>query len=298
MPQAPTIHPTAHVGKEADLAPGVVIGPFCVITGPVTLGAGVRLMGSNYVQGPTTIGAGTTLYPHACVGFEPQDVKFKPGDPTAGVVIGANCILREHATVNAAGKPDNPTRLGDSVFMLIGSHVGHDAVVGNNVTLINNAAVGGHARVGANVLMGGGAAVHQFCRIGRFAMVAGLAGVSQDLPPFCVCNSTNRMGGINRIGLRRNGFSREDITAITRAYMDILRTPTHREAMLSELRTRAKTLGCAPLLEMADFIQETNRGIMPGMGKPPRDAVAWFKKVQQIVASNQPPLDADDDDVD
>ncbi|MGQ0626580.1 MAG: acyl-ACP--UDP-N-acetylglucosamine O-acyltransferase [Phycisphaerales bacterium] len=290
-----TRHPTAIVDERAVLGDGCDIGPFCVISGEVTLGAGVRLMGSNYISGPTTIGDGCTLYPHCCIGFGPQDVKFKPGMTTPGVVIGKNGIFREHVTIHAASKPDGPTRLGDNVFMLANSHVGHDAVLGHNVTLINNVSIGGHASIGDNALFGGSCVVHQFCRVGRFAMIAGMAGISYDVPPFCTVNAINRIGGINRIGLRRNGFSREHITAVVRAYFDVLRDPKHREVMVTELRERAERSGCGPLREMAEFIAETKRGICAGMGKPPRDAVAWFKKSEMLARQAVPAAEMDDD---
>src|SRR5579862_400279 len=98
----PAIHPTATVAPEAELADSVEIGPFCVVTGPVRLGAGVRLIGNVYLAGPATIGEGTTIYPFACIGFPPQDVKFKLGDRTAGVVMGKHGVIREHATIHAA----------------------------------------------------------------------------------------------------------------------------------------------------------------------------------------------------
>src|SRR5689334_22475420 len=104
----PVIHPTAAVSREIELADDVEIGPYCVLNGRVTLGAGVRLLGNNYVSGPVWIGEGTIVYPFTCVGFPPQDVKFKPGDVTAGVVIGKQCILREHVTIHAASNEHTP----------------------------------------------------------------------------------------------------------------------------------------------------------------------------------------------
>jgi len=290
------VHPTAILQGEVQLGADVDIGPFCVLTGPMTLGDGVKLMGSNYLQGPLTIGEKTMLYPHACVGLEPQDIKFKPGHPTAGVAIGANCILREHVTIHASTKAEAPTRLGNNCFMLANSHIGHDATVGNFVTMINNSAVGGHGQIGDNVLMGGGAAVHQFTRVGRFAMIGGLAGASNDLPPFCLAVTVNRIGGINRIGLRRAGFPREHITAVVSAYFDILRDPKHRDVVIAELSRRAVELDCPPLAEMADFVIASKRGIMPGMGKPPREAAAWFKKVGAIGTQAPPPPMGDIED--
>ncbi len=276
----PSVHPTAFVAPECHLADDVRIGPFCVLTGEVHLGPGVELIGNVYIQGPVSIGAGSTLYPFVCVGFEGQDVKFKRGQLTAGVRIGEKCILREHVTINAATKPEHPTALGDRGFMLVGAHIGHDAVVGNDCTLVNGSMIGGHAILGDNVLLGGQAVIHQFTRVGRYAHVAGDSGVSQHLPPFCVANSPNRIGGINRVGLRRAGLPREHITAIVQAYKDILRNPRTNDLTISMLRERAERLKCPPLTEMADFIESakaTGRGIAPGMGKPPRDAVAWFK---------------------
>jgi UDP-N-acetylglucosamine acyltransferase len=287
-------HPSASIGPDVELADGCRVGPFCVLSGKVRLGKGVRLVGNNYIQGPCTIGEGTTLYPFACVGFEPQDVKFKPGDSTAGVEVGKNCTLREHATIHAASKPDRPTRLGDNGFLLVNAHVGHDAQVGSNVTMVNNAAVGGHAQIGDNVLMGGAAVVHQFTRVGRFAHIAGLSGVSQDLPPFCICNTPNRIGGINRVGLRRNGFSVAHVTAIRHVYRDILRNPMNQTEAVALLRQRAKEENCPAIAEIADFIAATTRGIAPGVGKPPRDAVAWFKRVQALAAVGEQGDDSED----
>lgn len=296
----PQIHPTAFVAPECELADDVKIGPFCVLTGQVRLAAGVELIGNVYIQGPAAVGAGTIIYPFVCVGFEGQDVKFKRGQHTAGVTIGEKCILREHVTINAATQPTNPTRLGDRGFMLVGSHIGHDASVGNDVTMVNGSMIGGHGVIGNNVLLGGQAVIHQFVRVGRFAHVAGDSGSSQHVPPFCIVSERNRIGGINRVGLRRAGMPREHITAVQSAYKDVLRFPMANDEMVATLRSRAAAANCPPLQEMADFIEAcktTGRGIAPGMGKPPRDAVAWFKTAQRW-AENGPPADesADSDE--
>lgn len=293
----PEVHPTAFVAPECELAENTKIGPYCVLSGRIRLDAGVELIGNVYLQGPLTVGPGTIFYPFVCVGFEGQDVKFKRGQPTAGVVIGEKCILREHSTINAATKTDHPTRLGDRGFLLIGAHIGHDAVVGNDVTMVNNSAIGGHGLIADNVLLGGQAAIHQFVRVGRFAHVAGDCAISQHVPPFCTVNERNRIGGINRVGLRRAGMPREHITAIVTAYKDILRDPKPNDESIAILRGRAAELNCDPLREMAEFIEgckTTGRGITPGMGKPPRDAVAWFKTSQRW--SNEPLTESEDDE--
>lgn len=272
------------VSRECELADDVQIGPYCIITGKVTLEAGCRLISHAQIQGPATIGAGALLYPFACVGFEPQDVKFRPGHPSAGVSVGKNATLREHATIHASTKIDVPTRVGENIFMLVNSHIGHDAQVGHNVVMVNNSCFGGHAQIGDNVLMGGGSVVHQFVRVGRFAHFGGLAGASQDVPPFCICHTINRIGGINRVGLRRAGFPRDHITAVMQAYAQVIKHQTHNEAAISRLRELARETACPLVDELADFMIGTKRGIAAGMGKPPRDAGAWFRSAVRSVA--------------
>ena len=162
-----TIHPTAIVSDECVLGENVRIGPYCVIEGPVILGPNCRLVSQVVIQGPVRIGAGVRLYPFACIGFPAQDVKFTEGDVTGGVEIGEDSIIREHVTVHAATKPDTPTRIGSNVFMMSGSHAGHDAQIGAGVTMMNNVAIGGHGKVGEGAVLGGGSTVHQSTRIGR-----------------------------------------------------------------------------------------------------------------------------------
>lgn len=289
------IHPTAII-EDPDLCTfdeGVEIGPWCVLKGKVTLGPGVRLFGNNYIQGPVQIGRGTLVYPFACLGYEPQDYKFKPGMKTAGVVVGEETVLREHVTIHAASNDQMPTRIGNRVFMMVSTHVAHDGVVGDNVVMVNGAGLAGHGVIYDNVTLGGNAVIHQFCRIGRLVMMSGDCAVSLDVPPFCMVSERNRIGGLNIVGLRRSGMSREHITELRRAFRDLLRRPMPREVVVEELRRRAHAIGAGggshaapapqngspalgriegvhPLLELAEFIANSKRGICPGMGKPPR----------------------------
>lgn len=265
----PRIHPTAEVSKEAQLADDVEIGPYCVIRGKVSLAAGVKLIGNVYLNGPVTIGERTTLYPFVCVGFEPQDVKFKPGMTTPGVVIGSDGLLREGATVHAASKPEgHPTTIGDRVFMMCHTHVAHDAILGNRVTMVNGAGVAGHSVVADDVTMGGNAVVHQFVRIGRMVMMSGDCAVSLDLPPFCTLSERNRIGGLNIVGLRRSGMPRDQITTLRGAFRDVLRRNMPRAEAVAILRERGAT--CPPVAELAEFIAASTRGITPGFDKPAR----------------------------
>lgn len=266
----PTIHPTASVSPQCELADTAEIGPYCTLTGKVRLGEGVRLIGHNYINGPVTIGRGTVVYPFACIGYEPQDYKFKPGMLTAGVEIGAECIIREHVTIHAASNDHTPTRLGDCVFMMVATHVAHDCQVGSGVIFVNGAGAAGHCVIHDNVTLGGNAVIHQHCRIGRLVMMSGDCAVDLDVPPFCMVSERNRIGGLNLVGLRRAGVPREQITELRRAFRDLLRNPMPRSEIVAALRERS---AASPLLaEMADFIAATKRGITPGMGKPPRGA--------------------------
>jgi UDP-N-acetylglucosamine acyltransferase len=262
----PTIHPTASVSREAQLAPDAIIGPQCVLEGPIKLGPGTRLVGHVYLNGPVEIGANSILYPFSSVGFPGQDYKFKLGDPTAGVVIGDDCILREHATVHAATKPDAPTRLGNRVFMMAGSHVGHDGTVGNNVIMVNNSCIGGHARLDDQCTLSGGVLIHQFCRVGRLAFVSGGSALSTNVPPFCTAWGRNTLVGINLVGMRRNGIAREHITEVRRAFSDCFyRRGLPRGEMIELLTERGRD--CPPVAELARFVAESPRPLATGRSR-------------------------------
>jgi UDP-N-acetylglucosamine acyltransferase len=269
-----SIHPTAFVSSQCDLAEDVEIGPHCVLQGRVRLGRGVRLIGHVYLQGPVTIGEGTILYPFSAIGFPPQDFKFSLGDATAGVEIGPGCIIREHVTIHAATSPEAPTRVGERVFMMVNSHVGHDAQVGNNVIMVNNAAIGGHAQLGDGVTLGGAALVHQHTRVGRLAFISGGAGSSMDVPPFCLVPERNRIAGVNLVGLRRAGIPREHIALVRRAFREALRPVLQREEMIEILEKLGRD--CPPVQEMAQFVRTARRSIVPGPGRVPRLLASWI----------------------
>ncbi len=257
----PTIHPSALIGPEVELADDVHIGPYCVLNGRVNLGKGVRLVGHVCLEGPISIGDETTVYPFACLGFPGQDFKFKLGSATAGVVIGGGCLIREHVTVHAATNENTPTRVGDRVFMMANAHAGHDARIGNGVVMVNNSALAGHAQAHDGAILSGGALVHQFNRIGRLAFMAGGTAVSVDVPPFCLVTGNNVMHGINLVGLRRSGMPREHVTRVRQAYREVLGEPMTREEMVRELERLGAD--CPPVLEMARFIAESKKVCPP-----------------------------------
>jgi UDP-N-acetylglucosamine acyltransferase len=267
----PTIHPSSSVAKSCELADDTIIGPNCVVAGAVKLGPGVHLRGSNYINGevgPVTIGARTKLWPHACIGYEPQDYKFN--GVTGGVVIGEDCMIREGATVHCSTKADRPTTLGSKVFLMVNAHVAHDCVVSDRVVMVNGSALAGHCEVGNDVTLGGNAVIHQFCRIGRMVMMSGDCAVNKDVPPFCIVSERNRIGGLNLVGLRRTGVPRDQITMMTRAFKEYLYRPMLREDVVAGLRSLAAQGGGPLVLEMAEFLSKSQRGFVTGFGKPPR----------------------------
>lgn len=201
----PSIHPTALVSAEADLAEGVEVGPFSVIEGPVKLCAGVKVAGHVLIRGDTQIGEGSVIGWGSVVGVDPQDLSFDPAT-RSGVRIGAHNTLREYVTIHRGSHDGDYTILGERNFLMTGVHLAHDVRMGDHNVLANNVLLAGHVEVGSRVFLGGGGGFHQFIRIGDYAIVQGNAAISKDVPPYCQAHGQNCMSGLNVIGLRRAGF--------------------------------------------------------------------------------------------
>ena len=212
------IDPTACVAQGAVIGRDVFIGPYCIIDAGVTIADSCRLAGHVHVTGNTTIGSRTMIYPFVSLGTPPQSVKYR-GGPTR-LVVGAQCDIRENVTINTGTEDDRGiTEVGDRCFFMVGSHVGHDCKVGNDVIFANNVVLGGHVTVGDFVVFGGQAAVRQFVRIGHSAMIVGLSGVRADVIPFgLVQGPLADLIGLNVVGMRRRGLSKDEIHRLRKAY--------------------------------------------------------------------------------
>lgn len=235
-----TIDASARVERGAELGRGVSVGPYCVIGPNVVLGDGCRLVAHVHIAGHTSVGAGTVIYPFASLGTPPQSVKYR-GGPTR-LVVGAHCEIREGVTLNTGTEDDRGvTSVGDKCFLMVGSHVGHDCVVGDHVTMANNVVLGGHVQVGDNVFFGGQAAVHQFVRIGEGAMIGGLSGLRSDLIPYgYAIGQLADLVGLNVVGLKRRGVTRPQMHKIREAYRALFFGPGHfRERMERVVETYA-----------------------------------------------------------
>ena len=212
------IHSSAVIEDGAQLGDGVRIGPFCHVGPDVLLGEGAELVSHVALHGRTTIGARTRIFPFASIGHQPQDLKYK-GEPST-LAIGSDCLIREGVTMNPGTEGGCMTTvIGDRCTFLANSHIGHDCKVGSNVILSNNVMLAGHVTVSDFVIFGGGAAVIQFARVGAHAFVGGMSGLENDLIPYGLAMGNRaHLAGLNLVGLRRRGFSRDAIHDLRRAY--------------------------------------------------------------------------------
>ncbi len=248
------IHKSAIVEDGARIGAGVRIGPYSIVERDVVLEDGVVIHSHVVVSGRTTIGAGTALYPFAAIGGPPQDTSYK-GEPTT-VVVGPNCIIREHATINrGTARGRGETRIGAHCFLMIATHIAHDCVVGDRVVLVNNATLGGHVEIGEHAILGGLAAIQQHCRVGAHAFIGGLSGVNSDVIPFAsAIGERAELGGLNVVGLKRRGFDRPTIHALRAAYQAIFNGGGTRAERVE--RVAEKYPDVDPVMMMVDFIRK------------------------------------------
>ncbi len=212
------IHPSACVEDGAEIGSGCQIGPFCHIGPEVRLGDNVVVKSHVVVTGQTTIGEGSTIFPFACVGEIPQDLKFR-GEKTR-LEIGARNRIREHVTINTGTEGGGGvTRIGDDCLFMAGCHVAHDVIIGNRVIVVNSAALAGHCIIEDDVILGGLSGVHQFVRIGQGAIIGAVTMVTNDVIPYGLVQAPRGvLDGLNLVGLKRRGVGRADITALRAAF--------------------------------------------------------------------------------
>ena len=213
-----SVHPTSVVEPGAKLGAGVKVGPFCVIGADVELGEGSELLSHVVLAGRTTIGPRAKIFPFASIGHAPQDLKYA-GEPST-LEIGSDCTIREGVTMNPGTAGGTmKTVVGNRCLFLTSSHVAHDCTVGSNVIFSNNVMLAGHCSIGDYAIIGGGAGVHQFVRIGQHAFIGGMSAIENDVIPYGMAiGNRAHLAGLNIIGLRRRGFSREEIHELRRAY--------------------------------------------------------------------------------
>ena len=213
------IHPTAIVNPQAELADGVVVGPYCTIGPHVKIGADTHLVSHVVVDGYTTLGARNTVYPFATLGLLAQHKRSNA--PDAVLIIGDDNTFREHVTAHVGSDVDHKiTTIGNRNLFLVASHIAHDCILGDDIVMSNNATLAGHVQVGNKAIIGGLAAVLQFTHIGEGAMIGGMTGIARDVIPYGLVMGGGRSGlsGLNLIGLQRAGVAKEDIFTLQQAY--------------------------------------------------------------------------------
>ena len=260
MKNSSQIHSTAIIAPGVSIGANVIIEPYAVINSPhVVIEDGVTIKSHAYIDGYTTIGAGTTIYPGASIGTKTQDLKYR-GEKTF-VKIGKNCDIREYVTINSSCQENSVVEVGDHCLIMAYCHVAHNCKVGNRVIMSNNATLAGHVTVEDCAIIGGMTPIHQFVRIGRHAMVGGMSRVTHDIPPYTIgAGIPYKFGGLNIIGLKRNGFSLEIRRELSRAFKLLYRSSLRIEEALTLIEKE-----CKPLPEVGHFVQfcrNTKRGLM------------------------------------
>lgn len=250
----------AVVSPQAELAADVEVGPFTVIGPGVRIGARTRVAAHAVINGPTTIGADNHIFQFASIGDAPQDKKYQ-GEPTR-LEIGERNVFREFCSVNRGTTHDQGvTRIGDDNLFMSYTHVAHDCQVGSRIVMANGATLGGHVQLGDWVIMGGYAGVHQFCKIGAHAFLANNTAATRDVPPYVMAvGQPAKPHSINSEGLKRRGFSAEQIRTLRDAYRTLYRRGLPLAEALTELTAvAAEHLEVRPFLE---FICAATRGLI------------------------------------
>jgi UDP-N-acetylglucosamine acyltransferase len=257
IPASCRIHPTAAISAEASLGENVEVGAFSVIEGPVSIGDDCLIRPGSYLCGPLTMGQANSVFSGAVLGERPQHLQYK-GEPTT-LEIGDRNIFREHVTIHRGTTHSMKTVIGSDNFFMANSHIAHDCVVGNRCVLANGAVVGGHCMLCDGVILSGNSAVHQFIRVGRLAFLSGCSATSKDIPPFVIQQGYNSISGLNLVGMKRAGMSRDEINAVRSAFKMLFREGLAFPAAMGKM---AKEHGDSPAVqEMLDFLRGCTKGV-------------------------------------
>jgi len=212
-----SIHSTALIDPKAQLPRDVKIGPYTVIGPQVTIGTACLIGSHVVIEGDVQIGEHNRIGHGAIIGGVPQDLSFD-SQTRSGVRIGNGNTIREHCTIHRGTAEGSVTRVGDKNFLMVGAHLGHNCSIGNNVIIANNCLLGGYVEIQDNAFLGGGCVFHQFIRVGRLAITQGGSAFSVDVPPFTMAALLNYAIGLNVIGLKRAGLTREERDELKAAF--------------------------------------------------------------------------------
>jgi UDP-N-acetylglucosamine acyltransferase len=265
------IHPKALVDPCAKLGFHVEVGPFAVVGPDVTVGERTSIHSHAIIEGHVTIGSGNVIGPGCVIGAPPQDLAYT-SETASAVRIGNNNVFREYCTMHRGNAEGTETAMGDDNFLMVGTHIGHNCVIGNKVIIANNCLLAGHVQVDDNAFIGGGSTFHQHMRVGRLVMVQGSSAFGKDLPPFTMAAERNAIFGLNLVGIRRAGFGAAEREDIKRAFDLLYRSGLNlSQALEQAVSANFGSLG----REFFDFVLEARkRGICPFRGKQDRAEAA------------------------
>lgn len=253
------IHPTAVIADSAVIGAGVRIAPYAIISEDVSIGKGTVIGAHAIIDQDTTIGSDCHIHPHTVIGGAPQDLKYK-GEKTF-LILGDNNVIREYASINrGTSEGGGETVIGDNNFFMAYSHIAHDCRIGCHTILANCATLAGHIVVEDHAIIGGLTPIHQFVRVGKFAIIGGSSSVSQDIVPFALASGSRaKIYGVNKVGLRRNGFSKESQQALKLAFKIIFHSNLNTTHALEKVASKIQ--GCEEVDYLLKFIRESKRGI-------------------------------------
>ena len=263
------IHPTAVIHSKAELGSGVQVGPYAVIGADVVVADNCEIGSAAQIQGPTRMGARNKVFPHACLGFDPQDLKFQ-GERTT-LEIGDDNTFREFCTINrGTGVGGGSTTIGSHNLLMAYTHVAHDSHVANYTILTNAATLAGHVLVEDYAAIGAFSAIHQFCRVGRHAYVGGYSIVTKDALPYMrTVGAKPACIGLNRVGLQRHGFDEDRIKTLEAAGRILLRSGLNTAEALARLEAEfSENPDIEPIV---GFVRSSERGVikaLPGQRSP------------------------------
>lgn len=255
----PNIHPTAIVDPKAEIADSVSIGPYCIIHADVTIDEGTTLGPNVLVDNGARIGKNNTIHQGTVVATPPQDLKY--ANERTEFFLGDNNTIREYCTLNRATTHSWKTSVGSNCLLMAYVHVAHDCQVGSNVIIANSTQMGGHCVIGDNAIIGGLTGIHQFSHIGPHVMIGANSRVVKDIPPYSLCGGDPlRFEGLNSIGLRRRGFSRETLALLDRTYHALYRQGMNTSQAVVWIKDNLEQ---TPEVRMVlDFVEGSNRGIV------------------------------------
>jgi len=251
------IAPTAKVSPEAGIGPDVEIGDFCVIESDVVIGAGCRLEPHVFVKRWTTLGERNEISAGTALGTDPLDRKFT--GERSYLRIGHGNRIREHYTISRGTEPESVTEIGDGNYIMTSGHIAHNCKIGSHTVICSCALVAGYVEVEDEAFISGGVVIHQYSKIGRLAMIGGNTRVNKDAPPYFLYSEFNiAPRGVNVVGLRRAGFSNDEIARIKQAYRLLFRAGLSLDEALRRIEQEIPGEHARRLVE---FVRRSGRGI-------------------------------------